>query len=420
MQTRLSETLLATEPGREANAILRRCVHCGFCNATCPTYQLRGDELDGPRGRIYLIKRLLEEKEDGESEVATAREHLDRCLTCRNCETTCPSGVEYGRLLDIGREQVEALASRPFFDRVLRWGLRNVLPFPRRFALGLKMARALRPLLPGGLRKAIPLRINSLAPWPEVRHSRRVILLDGCVQSVAAPEINRATAQLLDSLGISVLRLSDEVCCGAVHQHMAAPAAAAKMMRRNIDTWWPHLGVDAYENIEAIVSTASACGLQVKDYGYALRHDAEYAEKAATISALVKDIAEIVAAEPVLKKRQPSRRVAFHSPCTLQHGQRLGGVVEGILREWGHQLVPVKDGHLCCGSAGTYSILQAELSGKLRANKLDALQANAPGVIASANVGCLLHLRQKPGEQAQQSVPVKHWVEILADCLEAE
>jgi glycolate oxidase iron-sulfur subunit len=422
MQTQLPATLLSTEQGREADAILRRCVHCGFCNATCPTYQLTGDELDGPRGRIYLIKQLLEVDEDeaGEGKVATARAHLDRCLTCRNCETTCPSGVEYGRLLDMGREQVEVRGHRPFSERVMRWGLRNVLPFPRRFGLGLGVARLLRPLLPGVLRNAIPPRLKSMAPWPAMRHARRVILLDGCVQSVTAPEINRATARLLDGLGISVLRLSDEVCCGAVHQHLAAPEAAATMMRRNIDAWWPHLGTDADgdhdKNIEAIVSTASACGLQVKDYAHALRHDAEYAEKAATISALVKDISEIVAAEPVLKKRRPSQRVAFHSPCTLQHGQGLGGVVEGILRDWGHQLVPVKDSHLCCGSAGTYSILQAELSGALRANKLEALQANAPGVIASANVGCLLHLRQGAG----QIIPVRHWVEVLADCLEAE
>lgn len=425
MQTQLPGTLLSTEQGREADAILRRCVHCGFCNATCPTYQLKGDELDGPRGRIYLIKQLLEK--NGEAEAATARQHLDRCLTCRNCETTCPSGVEYGRLLDIGREQVEHRAARPFVERVMRWGLRNVLPFPRRFAVGVAVARVLRPLLPGVLRKGIPSRATALAPWPKLRHARRVILLDGCVQSVAAPEINRATARVLDSLGISVLRLPDEVCCGAVHQHMAAPEAAAAMMRRNIDAWWPHLGtdddVDVDKGVEAIVSTASACGLQVKDYGHALRHDAEYADKAATISGLVKDVAEIVAAEPALKKCRPSQRVAFHSPCTLQHGQRLGGVVEGILRDWGHQLVPVKDAHLCCGSAGTYSILQAELSKTFQANKLDALLANAPAVIASANVGCLLHLRQGAGERASQTsvaIPIKHWVEVLADCLEPE
>ena len=419
MQTQLPATLLSSEQGREADAILRRCVHCGFCNATCPTYQLKGDELDGPRGRIYLIKQLLEGGE-AEAGVGTVRQHLDRCLTCRNCEITCPSGVEYGRLLDVGREQVERRGNRPVVDRVMRWGLRNVLPFPRRFAFVVAVARVLRPLLPGFLRKNIPPRAARMAPWPTMRHVRRVILLDGCVQSVAAPEINRATARLLDGLGISVLRLSDEVCCGAVHQHLAAPEAAAAMMRRNIDAWWPHLGSDADadvdKNIEAIVSTASACGLQVKDYAHALRHDNEYAEKAATISGLVKDISEVVAAEPVLKRHWPSQRVAFHSPCTLQHGQRLGGVVEGILREWGHQLVPVKDGHLCCGSAGTYSILQAELADALRTNKQDALQANAPGVIASANVGCLLHLRQGAG----QILLVKHWVEVLADCLESE
>lgn len=415
MQTQLPDTLLSTAQGREADAILRRCVHCGFCNATCPTYQLKGDELDGPRGRIYLIKQLLE---GGEAEIGvdTARQHLDRCLTCRNCETTCPSGVEYGRLLDLGREQVERQGSRPLFERVMRWGLRSVLPYPRRFALGLGVARLLSPLLPGVLRRSIPPQVKSMAPWPATRHTRRVILLGGCVQSVAAPEINRAAARLLDSLGISVLRLSDEVCCGAVHQHLAAPDAAAAMMRRNIDVWWPHLGAVADGGVEAIVNTASACGLQVKDYAHALRQNAEYAGKAATISGLVKDIAEIVAAEPALKRCWPSRRVAFHAPCTLQHGQRLGGVVEGILREWGHQLVPVKDGHLCCGSAGTYSILQAELAETLRTNKLDALNAHSPGVIASANVGCLLHLRQGAG----QSPPVKHWVEVLANCLESE
>lgn len=419
MQTQLSETVLSTMPGREADAILRRCVHCGFCNATCPTYQIQGDELDGPRGRIYLIKQLLE----GEAEVATARQHLDRCLTCRNCETTCPSGVEYSRLLDIGREQIELRESRPLFDRIIRWGLRSVLPFPRRFAFGLGVARVFRPLLPGVLRKGIPPRTQSIPAWPEVKHARRVILLDGCVQSVAAPEINLATARLLDSLGISVLRLSGEVCCGAVHQHMAAPEAAMVMMRRNIDAWWPHLGADAYassdNNIEAIVSTASACGLQVKDYAHVLRHDAEYAEKASTVSGLVKDIAEIVAAEPA-KKCRSSRRVAFHSPCTLQHGQRLGGVVEGILAEWGHKLVPVKEGHLCCGSAGTYSILQPELSATLRENKRAALLKNSPQLIASANIGCLMHLRQADNSPEQPSIPVKHWVEVLADCLEAK
>lgn len=415
MQTQLSENLLSTEHGREADAILRRCVHCGFCNATCPTYQLKGDELDGPRGRIYLIKQLLEG--GNETSATTAREHLDRCLTCRNCETTCPSGVEYSRLLDIGREQVEQVETRPLFERIMRWGLRNILPFPRRFAVGLSMARLFRPLLPRVLRKGIPAPLQSLTPWPEVKHARRVILLDGCVQSVAAPEINRATARLLDALGISVLRLSGEVCCGAVHQHLAAPEAAVDMMRRNIDVWWPHLGAEAYENVEAIVSTASACGLQVKDYAHALRHDADYAVKAVKISGLVKDISQIVAAEPVATQVQSPQKIAFHSPCTLQHGQRLGGVVEGILQDWGHELLPVKDGHLCCGSAGTYSILQPELSGMLRENKRAALLANAPQLIASANIGCLMHLRDVENEA---SVPVKHWVEVLADCLESK
>ncbi len=418
MQTRLSENVLSTAQGREADAILRRCVHCGFCNATCPTYQLQGDELDGPRGRIYLIKQLLE----GETEAATARLHLDRCLTCRNCETTCPSGVEYGRLLDIGREQVEALGGRPILERLVRWGLRQILPYPRRFAAGASVARWFRPLLPKVLRKAVPPRPAPSIAWPEPRHARRVILLDGCVQSVAAPEINLAAARLLDSLGISVLRVAGESCCGAVHQHMAAPEAAAVMMRRNIDAWWPLLEQDGEQGAEAIISTASACGLQVKDYGHYLQHDEQYAAKAVRISSLVKDIAEIVAPEPVVKKSQSHLKVAFHAPCTLQHGQHLGGVVEGILRAWGHELVPVKDAHLCCGSAGTYSILQPKLSAALRENKRAALLAGSPRLIASANIGCLMHLRQAENGPASASnpalVPVKHWVEVLADCLE--
>jgi len=445
VQTQLPTSLLSTEQGREADAILRSCVHCGFCNATCPTYQVLGDELDGPRGRIYLIKQLLE----GQGEAETAQRHLDRCLTCRNCETTCPSGVEYSRLLDIGRETVEQQITRPLPQRVLRWGLRQVLPYPKRFALGVGVARWVLPLLPKVLRKAIPPRPGPVTPWPLAQHSRRVILLGGCVQSVAAPEINRAAARVMDSLGISVLHLSGESCCGAVHQHMAAPDAAQQMMRRNIDAWWPHLGLDGDTagssdvktdvkteantgddkkievKAEAIVSTASACGLQVKEYGHYLQHDVEYAQKAAQISALVKDISEIVAAEPVQQKHRLSLRIAFHAPCTLQHGQRLSGVVEGILRDWGGELVPVKEGHLCCGSAGTYSIMQPELSRQVQKNKLAALQEHAPQAIASANIGCLLHLREGIESSHNTSgsspvLPVKHWVEVLADCLPVE
>ncbi len=410
MQTQLPVEFLSTGQGQEANNILRRCVHCGFCNATCPTYQLQNDELDGPRGRIYLIKQLLEGQTDGE----IAREHLDRCLTCRNCETTCPSGVEYSRLLDIGREHVESLIKRPLSERLLRWLLLQLAPFPKRFAVGAGMARKVAFLLPGILRKAIPPRAAAVGQWPIARHARQVLLLDGCVQSVAAPEINLATARVLDSLGISTLRAAAGGCCGALNQHLSSAESAAAFMRRNIDAWWPYLDKHSHNRIEAIVSTASACGLQVKDYAHYLRFDKHYAEKAAKISGLVKDVSELLAAEPVadvISVLEPQARIAFHAPCTLQHGQRLTGVVEHILTQCEFELVTVKDSHLCCGAAGTYSIFQPVLSEQLQANKLAALQTGSPAVIASANIGCLLHLRQGA------NVPIKHWVELLADCL---
>ena len=410
METRLPVELLSTGQGREANRILRRCVHCGFCNATCPTYQLKNDELDGPRGRIYLIKQLLEGQADGE----VAREHLDRCLTCRNCETTCPSGVEYNRLLDIGREHVESLLKRPLHERLLRWLLLQSVPFPKRFAIGAGMARKVQFLLPKALRKAIPPRAATVKQWPAARHARRVLLLDGCVQSVAAPEINLATARVLDSLGISAIRIPDGGCCGALNQHLSGAESAAAFMRRNIDAWWPYLDEHSHDRVEAIVSTASACGLQVKDYAHHLRDDRHYAEKAVKISGRVKDVSELLAVgsvTSVITVIESQARIAFHPPCTLQHGQRLAGVVENILVRCGFELVPIKDSHLCCGAAGTYSVFQPVLSEQLQANKLAALQAGSPAMIASANIGCLLHLRQ------DAAVPVKHWIELLADCL---
>lgn len=425
MQTHFSATLLATAQGQEADAILRRCVHCGFCTATCPTYQLLGDELDGPRGRIYLIKELLEAEQPGAAAIDTTRLHLDRCLTCRSCETTCPSGVEYGRLLEIGRERVEHGARRPWRERVLRWGLRQVIPYPGRFRLLSGLGRLVRPLLPRALRNAVPPQTATAAPWPAPRHARRVILLQGCVQSVVAGEINTAAAVVLDRLGISAIAEPGEGCCGALDQHLSAPAAAAAYMRANIERWWPLLE-DRASGVEAIVSTASACGLQVKDYGYLLRDDAHYAHKAQRVSALVRDIAELLAQESGRHAPAPAAgpavRVAFHAPCTLQHGQRLGGVVEPLLRHWGFETVAVDNAHLCCGSAGTYSITQPALSAQLRDNKLAALQARDPQVIASANIGCLLHLRAGtllgntgPGKTvAGKGVPVKHWIELLA------
>lgn len=405
MQTNLSSSVLSTETGREAENILRRCVHCGFCNATCPTYQILGDELDGPRGRIYLIKQFLE----GEAKGEVAGMHLDRCLTCRNCETTCPSGVQYGRLLDIGREQVNKHISRRFYDRVIRWALSAILTHPSRFRLALMSAGLFRSLLPGALREALPEKKDSRSPvdatWPEVRHKRRVILFQGCVQDVIDPAINVAAARLLDRISISSIRVKGESCCGALDQHLSETEKAKQFMRNNIDSWWPH--VEA--GVEAIVSTASACGLQVKEYEYYLRDDPRYAIKARDISAMARDIAELINEAEPLPNGTHYRRIAFHPPCTLQHGQQLGGVVEEILERWGFELLPVPDSHLCCGSAGTYSILQPEMAGILRDNKVHALSVHQPDVIASANIGCLQHI-MKTAE-----IPVMHWIELLVE-----
>jgi len=405
VQTRLTASVLSTETGREADAILRRCVHCGFCNATCPTYQLLGDELDGPRGRIYLIKQFLE----GEAQGDVAASHLDRCLTCRNCETTCPSGVQYGHLLDIGREQIEKQISRPLSDRMLRWVLSTFLTRPFALGSGIYISRMFRWLLPNTLQQVIPESGDTVTgrgtPWPTIRHSRRVILLQGCVQRVIDPAINLAAAQVLDRLSISTLRINGERCCGALDQHLTHAEMARQFMRRNIDLWWPYIE----QGVEAIVSTASACGLQIKEYGYYLRNDNLYAKKAKQVSALAMDIAELVNREEPLPARRQFQRVAFHAPCTLQHGQHLSGVVEGILERWGFSMLPVADGHLCCGSAGTYSILQPQLAGTLRENKIRSLSASQPDVIASANIGCLQHLKKAT------AVPVRHWIELLAD-----
>jgi glycolate oxidase iron-sulfur subunit len=399
MQTHLADFIKGTPEGLEADQILRSCVHCGFCTATCPTYQLLGDELDGPRGRIYLLKMMLE----GQEISARTQLHLDRCLTCRACETACPSGVRYGRLADIGRGIIEAKVERPWKQRMQRLALRKLLAYPGRFGLLLAAARLARPLLPTGLRGKIPAR-NRIAAWPSRPQPRKMLILEGCVQPAMAPSINSATASVLDRLGIGLIRAAGGGCCGALSYHLAAHEEGKDFMRRNIDAWWPHIEQGA----EAIVITASGCGAMVKEYGQVLKHDPVYAEKAARVSALAKDIGEILAHEDLEKIRPKApRRIAFQSPCTLQHGQRLNGLVERLLAKLGFELVPVADSHLCCGSAGTYSILQPELSQKLLANKLEVLEAGEPELIATANIGCLAHL------QSQAKVPVRHWVELL-------
>lgn len=401
MQTKLADFIKDTPEGREADSILRKCVHCGFCTATCPTYQLLGDELDGPRGRIYLIKETLE----GQTVTAKTRRHLDRCLTCRSCETTCPSGVRFGRLLDIGRGLVEERAPRPAHERWLRGALRWLLPHPARFAPLLRVGQILRLFAPKSLRRRIPPR-RPEGTWPKPRHPRRMLCLTGCVQGSIAPNINAAAARVLDRLAISLSPTIASGCCGAVSHHLSAQAEALDTMRRNIDTWWPRLE----QGVEAIVTGASACTSMIKEYGELLADDPHYAHKAARVSASARDLSEVVAGEDVsalAKSAAPSRRVAFHSPCTLQHAQAIRGVVESILVSRGYRLTDVADAHLCCGSAGTYSILQRTLSKRLRENKLSALQAGQPELIATANIGCLTELR------AASEVPVVHWIELL-------
>ena len=388
----------------ESRDILKACVHCGFCNAVCPTYQLLGDELDGPRGRIDLIKNLLE----GQPTSRLTQRHLDRCLTCRSCETTCPSGVRYGQLLDIGRAALEEQIRRPVAERLARLLLRKVMTAPPRFARLLAMARIVKPVLPSSLRDRIPARARPSASWPRVRHARRMLILDGCVQPVLAPSIDGAAARVLDTLGISLVRVPRGGCCGALSYHLAAQDEGRDHMRRVIDACWPWIEQGA----EALVSTASGCGVMLKEYGQALREDPEYAGKAARLAAMTRDIAEVLAAEDLSAlARTTGQRIAFQSPCTLQHGQKLGGVVEALLARLGYELTPVANAHLCCGSAGTYSLLQRDLSERLRDDKLEALQRHRPDAIVSANIGCLMHLQGRAG------VPVRHWIELLADNL---
>ncbi|OUD12162.1 glycolate oxidase subunit GlcF [Thioflexithrix psekupsensis] len=401
MQTQLADFIKNTPKGIEADSILRRCVHCGFCTATCPTYRLLGDELDSPRGRIYLIKQMLE----GEPITRKTQLHLDRCLTCRTCENTCPSGVQYARLLDIGRHLVEQKVARPFWDKIQRAMLRWVLPYPRRFNTLLGLGRVARPLLPSRLKKQIPARIHYATPLM-MQRTRTVLLLDGCVQSGLAPHFNQATTAVLARLGITTVSVKQARCCGAVSYHLNAEEEAKATIRQTIDAWWPQVE----QGVEAIVMTASGCGAMVKEYHYVLRDDPLYAEKAAKISALTKDLSEIITLNDAKKLGEMGRGhspVAFHPPCTLQHGQRLYGQVESILKQLGFQLVPVTDSYLCCGSAGTYSILQPELSQQLLANRIAALEANHPSCIVTANIGCWHHLA------SASHLPVKHWIELL-------
>jgi glycolate oxidase iron-sulfur subunit len=406
MQTRLADWIRDTPEGIEADSILRKCVHCGFCLATCPTYGLLGDELDSPRGRIYLMKQMLE----GAPVTERTQLHLDRCLTCRACETTCPSGVEYGKLVDIGRDLVEKEVPRRPGARFERWFLARTLPHRALFGAALAEGRVFRGLLPEAIARKIP-AARPAGAWPAAKHSRRMLMLAGCVQPSMAPSINAAAARVLDRLGMSVVEAAGAGCCGAVTHHLDYQDDALAFVRRNIDAWWPHVE----QGVEAIVITASGCGTMVAEYGHLLRGDPVYAQKAARISELARDISEVVAAEravvAALTAGKSAETLAFHSPCSLQHGLKIRGVVEPLLADAGFSLVHVHDAHLCCGSAGTYSILQPELSQQLLRNKLHALESGKPARIATANIGCLAHL------QSGTPTPVRHWIELLDERL---
>jgi glycolate oxidase iron-sulfur subunit len=413
VQTNLADFIKGTPDGERAQAILQACVHCGFCTATCPTYQILGDERDGPRGRIYLIKQVLE----GAPATERTQVHLDRCLTCRNCETTCPSGVEYGHLLDIGRKVVEQQVTRPWRERVLRGLLCQILPRPRLVKSLLGVGYVMRPVLPKTLQQKLPVR-HPAGLWPQGRHARKMLLLDGCVQGGMAPNINAATARVLDLVGVQAVLAPKAACCGALRLHLSQEAAALDDMRRNIDAWWPYVAPEeggmADAPVEAIVMSASGCGVTVKEYGYLLAHDPHYAARAAKISTLTRDISEILPnfSEQLQRRWQAMENkarpdVAYHPPCTLQHGQQVRGQVEALLRSLGVTVHLPCDSHTCCGSAGTYSILQPELARQLRDKKLANLHATAASGIVSGNIGCISHL------QSGTEIPVCHWIELL-------
>jgi glycolate oxidase iron-sulfur subunit len=412
MQTHLAPEFQGTADGLAAEAILRKCVHCGFCTATCPTYQLLGDELDGPRGRIYLIKQVLE----GQTPTRKTQQHLDRCLTCRNCESTCPSGVDYGHLVDIGRKLVDERVARPAAEKALRWALKDGLPSPL-FAPAMKLGQAVRGLLPAKLKNKVP-AAQDAGVWPTRTHARKVLMLAGCVQPAMQPNINSATARVLDAAGIEVVLAAKAGCCGAVKFHLNDHDGAKAEMRRNIDAWWPHMQDGT--GVEALVMNASGCGVMVKDYGHALRDDPQYAAKAQRVSELTRDLSELLPELvplllPDLRNRlqsAPAQQITFHPPCTLQHGQQLRGGVEKHLADLGFKInVASCEAHLCCGSAGTYSVLQPELSYALRDRKLGNLAQMQPDTIVSANIGCITHL------QSGTATPVRHWVEVLDEAL---
>ncbi|NKB76954.1 MAG: glycolate oxidase subunit GlcF [Gammaproteobacteria bacterium] len=404
MQTLLSAEFAEDPQGIEAERILRKCVHCGFCNATCPTYQLIGDELDGPRGRIYQMKLVLE----GAIPTKKMQQHLDRCLTCRSCESTCPSGVQYGKLLEIGREIVDERVPRRTKDKLLRKLLTVIVPNGEIFSLLLKVGQLFRSILPISVREKIPFeRGQGAVAFQGTDHPRKMVMLAGCAQPALAPNTNVIAKKLLDKMGITLAEVSEAGCCGAVYLHTSEPKNGRQAARKLIDAWHPYL----QQGVEAFVMTASGCGSTIKEYAHLLKDDPAYFKKAMVISEKTFDLCEIVEKEMVAGYKVASlgqaKRVAFHPPCTLQHGQKISGKIESILRSSGYELTVVKDPHLCCGSAGTYSLLQPEIASKLRKNKQSALIESNPHVICTANVGCQSWL------QTGSNLSVVYWAELL-------
>jgi glycolate oxidase iron-sulfur subunit len=418
MQTQLAPQFANTPEGIEAAHILGKCVHCGFCTATCPTYQLLGDELDGPRGRIYLIKQMAE----GQVPTEKTRQHLDRCLTCRNCESTCPSGVQYGNLVDIGRKWVEEnTPARPLSERLTRWALKEGLTKPALFNSAMALGRLVRPLMPSSMQRKIPqvrnkALSNSTDPYarPSTVHARKMLILEGCVQPGMLPNINSATARVLDALKIQLISAPNATCCGALRYHLNDQEGGLENAKQNIDAWWPL----AENGVEAIIMTASGCGVMVKDYGHLFANDSAYASKARKISGLTKDISEILPSlqEELIQLIGTDQKpgVVYHPPCTLQHGQQIRGKVEDLLTSIGIGVRLCADSHICCGSAGTYSVTQPELSEQLRKNKLHhlntACEESDAQLIVSGNIGCIAHLQQ-------DDTPVLHWIELVDQLL---
>ncbi|MGH1536962.1 MAG: glycolate oxidase subunit GlcF [Gammaproteobacteria bacterium] len=405
MQTSFSAEFLQTKDGQRVNGILRKCVHCGFCNATCPTYQVTGDELDGPRGRIYLIKNFFEDqKEHQNSQIDNniGLKHLDRCLTCLACETTCPSGVKYGELVDIGRKHIRDKSKRSLTSKLKRKLILYTFSKPTLSKVAFTLAQLLKPLLPLSLAKKVPSKQSLPELNSNLSFTKKVLTIKGCVQSSAAPQINAAAAKVFQNSEI-LIEETNSKCCGALAFHLTEINTAHQTIRDNIDNWYEKL-TNGYEYLSI---TSSGCSSFIKQYSIIMQDDKDYAEKANFIAERCRDISELAKDIKPNDSDKKSKTVAFHSPCTLQHGQNINGVIEAKLQSAGYTLVDFRDGHLCCGSAGSYSLLEDKLSTELLNNKINCLEENHPDIIATANIGCLMHL------QSGTDIPVKHWIELL-------